>query len=101
MAALCDMIARHCSDQGVAFFLAGMAVKGVLVLVVAFAAGAALRKASASVRHMVWTAALAALVALPLLSLALPSLDLRVMPQAVVSAPAPAAASPPHPRAAR
>ena len=69
-------------------FLAEMAIKGTFVLIAALAVSIALRRASAAARHFVWTAALSALLALPLLSLALPVW--RVLPQSatIVTAPA-------------
>jgi TonB family protein len=55
-------------------FLAAAALKGTLVLGAAWAAALLLRGRSAASRHLVWTAAAAALLALPFLSLGLPSL---------------------------
>ncbi|MFN7938415.1 MAG: TonB family protein [Bryobacteraceae bacterium] len=52
--------------------LGGIALKSMVVLAGAFALAALLRNASAARRHLVWTAAAAALVALPLLMTALP-----------------------------
>jgi TonB family protein len=57
----------------VAFFW-GLALKGTAVLCAAYLAAFALRHRSAAARHLVWTAAFAALLALPLLSISLPSL---------------------------
>ena len=48
------------------------AVKGVVLLAVAGLLALAMRKASAAARQMVWLGALAALLALPLASAALP-----------------------------
>jgi TonB family protein len=53
-------------------FLAENAWKATVILGVAFGAALALRRASASLRHLVWSAAVACLVVLPLASLALP-----------------------------
>jgi TonB family protein len=47
-------------------FLAQSALRGTVILAAAFAAAAALRRGPAAVRHFVWTAALAALLVLPL-----------------------------------
>ena len=56
-----------------AMFL-GAALKSIAVLCAAWLMALALRKRSAASRHLVWTAAAAALVALPLLSISLPAL---------------------------
>ena len=48
--------------------LADAAVKGVVLLVLATVLAAVLRRSSAAARHLVWSAALAVLVALPVLS---------------------------------
>src|SRR5690349_7491616 len=53
--------------------LAGLAVKGSFVIALAWIAAFALRRRSSAARHIVWTAASAALLVLPLLSLALPA----------------------------
>jgi TonB family protein len=55
-------------------FLWSLALKGTAVLGAAYLAAFALRHRSAAARHLVWTAAFAALLALPLLSVSLPSL---------------------------
>src|SRR5580692_9487315 len=54
-------------------FLWSLALKGTAVLCAAYLAAFALRHRSAAARHLVWTAAFAALLALPLLSVSLPS----------------------------
>jgi hypothetical protein len=58
--------------------LVGAALKGTAVLVAAWMAAILLRGRSAAARHLVWTAAFAALLALPLLSLSLPALRMPV-----------------------
>jgi TonB family protein len=58
--------------------LASAALKSTLVLGAAWLIAYLLRGRSAAARHMVWTAAAAALVALPLLTVALPALRVRV-----------------------
>src|ERR1035441_7222186 len=58
--------------------LASAALKSTLVLGVAWLIAWLLRGRTAGARHMVWTAAAAALVALPLLTVALPALRVRV-----------------------
>src|ERR1700684_2784942 len=55
-------------------FLWSLALKGTAVLCAAYLAAFALRHRSAAARHLVWTAAFAALLALPLLSVSLASL---------------------------
>ncbi len=65
-------------------FLAEIAWKGTVILAAALAAGAVLRRASAALRHLVWTVAFAALVALPVVTLMLP----KWSPRAVTAAPA-------------
>jgi TonB family protein len=67
-----------------AMFL-GAALKSVAVLCAAWLMALALRKHSAASRHLVWTAAAAALVALPLLSISMPAL--RVPTGGLLAAP--------------
>src|ERR1019366_10049318 len=56
--------------------LASAALKSTLVLGAAWLMARLLRGRSAAARHMVWTAAAAALVALPMLSVSLPALHI-------------------------
>src|SRR5438132_7628882 len=65
-------------SAGIAFF-AGAALKSTTVLGVAWLAVVVLRRRSAAARHLVWTAASAALLALPFLSLAVPALPVRMV----------------------
>jgi TonB family protein len=58
--------------------LAGAAIKGTAVLAVTWVAALALRRRSAAARHLVWTAAAAALLALPLLATVLPALRVPI-----------------------
>src|SRR5450759_5911911 len=58
--------------------LVSAALKRPLVLGAAWLIAYLLRGRSAAARHMVWTASAAALVALPLLSVALPALRVRL-----------------------
>jgi len=58
--------------------LASAALKSTLVLGVAFLLSTLLRRRSAAARHIVWTASAAALLALPVLSLVLPAVRVRV-----------------------
>jgi len=57
-------------------FLIGVAVKTSAVLAVAWLAAWTLRNRSAALRHLVWTAAAASVLALPLLSLILPAVHM-------------------------
>jgi TonB family protein len=59
-------------------FLAGVAFKSAAVLSIAWLVAILLRRRSAAARHLVWTAAFAALLALPPLSLSLPGVPLPV-----------------------
>ena len=59
-------------------FLAGAALKSTAVLALAWGVTRLLRRSSAARRHMVWTAAAAAVLALPFLSMGLPQLRLPV-----------------------
>jgi TonB family protein len=64
--------------------LIGVAFKSTVVLGVAWAIAFLLRTRSAATRHIVWTAAFAALLALPFLSLSLPALK-APLPRTLVS----------------
>ena len=72
-------------------FLLDASVKGVIILACAGALCVLFRRASAATRHLIWGLALASVIALPVLSLALPELEARVLP-ASVSSTAPAEA---------
>ena len=56
------------------------AVKGLVVLFLATGATLLLRRSSAAVRHMTWTLSIAALILVPFLSLALPQLQVPLLP---------------------
>jgi beta-lactamase regulating signal transducer with metallopeptidase domain len=82
-------------------FMAELALKTTLVLALAALAAATLRGASAAVRHLVWCAALVAVLCLPLLTLLLPGWEVPLLPAAspagaalhqVAAAPLPEAA---------
>jgi bla regulator protein blaR1 len=68
------------------------AARATVVLLVAAAASVLLRRASAATRHASFTSAVLVLLALPWLSLVLPTLDLPVLPAPPAPMPAPAAA---------
>jgi HEAT repeat protein/beta-lactamase regulating signal transducer with metallopeptidase domain len=68
--------------------LADAAIKGTILLAFLFALTLSLRRAPAALRHLTWTVGLAALLALPLLSLVLPW-RLQILPfPAAAEAPA-------------
>ena len=77
----------------------GLALKSLVLFLIAGAALLALRRASASARHLVCLLTLAALVALPVLSLTLPGWRLAVLSSPAPPAPAPPAAGGPAPGA--
>ena len=74
--------------------LEAVALKGTLVLGAAWLVAILLRRFSAAVRHVVWTAAFAALLALPFLSLSLPAWRVRVVPSSVLFQASAAASNP-------
>jgi hypothetical protein len=61
-------------------FLPAITIQATLVLLAAFAMSFLLRRSSASARHLVWTLALAAVMALPLLSLLAPRVPTMTSP---------------------
>jgi HEAT repeat protein/beta-lactamase regulating signal transducer with metallopeptidase domain len=69
--------------------IADAVLKATLILGAAGVASFALRRASASVRHLIWTLALAGSIAVPVLSVALPRWRVNVvtMPAALGAAP--------------
>src|SRR5581483_9735733 len=64
--------------------LAGVAVKSTAIVLIAGIAALLARRWSASARHVVWTAAAAALLALPLSSLIMPAIPVRA-PRALLA----------------
>lgn len=76
-------------------FLAQLALKATLILLVTAGAAALLWRSSAAVRHMVWCTGVAAVLALPLLAAVLPAWELRVLPAQVSASAAPAVFAPP------
>jgi TonB family protein len=64
-------------------FLLVVILKGTILLLFALTLALALRRASAASRHLVWALALAALVVLPLFSLALPAWRVPILSSAL------------------
>jgi beta-lactamase regulating signal transducer with metallopeptidase domain/HEAT repeat protein len=71
--------------------LATLAVKGALILGMAAMTTWMLRRAAAASRHLVWSLALASLLALPLLSVALPAWQWSAFPAHLLASQSPAA----------
>ena len=63
--------------------LLSLSVKGLLILLIAAGLSFALRKASAAARHLVWSLTLVSLLALPVLTLGLPSFEVPILPLAI------------------
>ncbi len=59
-------------------FLSEVLVKGTILLLFAAVVALALRRASAATRHLVWTLALSAMLALPVLVLTLPAWEVPI-----------------------
>ncbi|MHC5034088.1 MAG: M56 family metallopeptidase, partial [Planctomycetota bacterium] len=81
MAAFIDTSWLSAHAPGWLWMLMDASAKGLLVLAAAGVLAAVLGRASAAARHLVWTIALASLVALPILSATLPQWRLAVLPQ--------------------
>ena len=64
-----------------ALFLLDMALKATAIILAAAALNIALRRASAATRHLVWSASLLGLLALPLLAYTLPDWRVAVLPE--------------------
>ena len=60
--------------------LFALLVRGTLLLVIALAVVRLLAGASASVRHLVWASALSGLLILPVVSVLVPAIEVRVLP---------------------
>jgi len=80
------MIVPSDSLHGLAV-LADAAVKGTVVLAIAAGMSVALRRASASARHMVWLLAVVSLIGLPVLSAVLPAWQVPLVPRWTPQAP--------------
>ena len=57
-----------------------LAIKSTAIMTIAWIVAYALRSRSAAARHLVWTGAAAAVLALPLLSISLPSIAVPAIP---------------------
>jgi HEAT repeat protein/beta-lactamase regulating signal transducer with metallopeptidase domain len=80
MIAIFALAALEANDNTWLEILLSTSLKGVLILIIAAALSFALRKASAASRHLVWSLAIASLLALPVLSFGLPSWQVPVLP---------------------
>ncbi|MDQ6758247.1 MAG: energy transducer TonB, partial [Acidobacteriota bacterium] len=69
------------------WILVGTAIKASIVLSLAWLVAVLLRRRSAAARHLVWTAAAAAVLALPLFTIGLPALQLPAMTGILRSSP--------------
>jgi beta-lactamase regulating signal transducer with metallopeptidase domain len=78
------MLTTFASSTTGAAWVLGILLKGTALLVVVATLAAALRRASASLRHLMWSAGIVTLLALPVLSLAVP----WKLPVITVSGPA-------------
>ncbi|MEN6625445.1 MAG: M56 family metallopeptidase [Candidatus Sumerlaeia bacterium] len=69
--------------------LVDSAAKGLILLALAWLVAAAMRRSSASARHMAWALALCGLLLIPILSAALPKWQLPILPNHAIVAPIP------------
>ena len=83
-----DILARADIARSVFSVVLEATLKGTIVLVVAWGLARVLRQASASIRHLIWTAGLAGVLIMPLLTVVTPRLE--------VSLPKIATAEPPR-----
>ncbi len=63
------------------------ALKGTVVLLVAWALARALRHTSASIRHLIWTAGLAGVLIIPLLTIVMPRVEIALPELGVAESP--------------
>ena len=78
---------------GLAALAPGVAIRASLLVAVGYGVASALGGRSAALRHLVWSVALGAAAAVPLLQMALPAVEVAILP-ASVSAPRPASNAP-------
>ncbi|MHC4718789.1 MAG: hypothetical protein ACYS5V_17635 [Planctomycetota bacterium] len=97
MLAETTILSEALSQRGVSILL-DVTIKGLVILAAAGGMAALLRRRSAAARHMVWSVAAACLLALPILSTALPHWNVPILPAAIPD-DAPAAVSGPPPAA--
>ncbi len=91
--AVLPLLSEIASDSPLAW-ATGIVGKATLVLAIAALVVVALRRSSASTRHVVWLATMVGLLGLPLLSRVLPKSELAVLPPAVAE-PEPLRQAPP------
>ena len=72
---------------GLVRHLIDFAVKGSTLIVLVWGASFILRGSSASVRHLLWTSTVIALIILPILPPLVPSLELKIIPELVAGRP--------------
>ena len=72
---------------GLVRHLVDFAVKGSTLIVLIWGASFILRGSSASVRHLLWTSTVIALIILPILPPLVPSLELKIIPELVAGRP--------------
>jgi beta-lactamase regulating signal transducer with metallopeptidase domain len=72
---------------GLVRHLVDFAVKGSILIVLIWVASFILRGSSASVRHLLWTSTVIALIILPILPPLVPSLELKIIPELVAGRP--------------
>jgi beta-lactamase regulating signal transducer with metallopeptidase domain len=82
------MMSGFLSSTGWLPFLAALAAKATLVLLLTAIAAAALWRASAATRHLVWCAGIVGVLTLPVFSALLPSWELPLLPAREPAAPA-------------
>ncbi|MEN3332245.1 MAG: hypothetical protein V7641_1610 [Blastocatellia bacterium] len=87
--------AAFVQEGGWLALLIALSVKGALILSMAAMTALVLRRAAAASRHLVWSLALASLLALPLLSVALPAWQWSVFPDGFLAHESPSATARP------